>query len=91
MEDKKIMLRDGSFLRKGPIKTPEAVIKEFYMTYDLEEVKIMIWKMFKGAMSTDISLFNLPEENDYVIYFLENFILFNMAVFELCQRWELSE
>ena len=91
MEEEKFMFQDGCFLKNESIRSPEAVIKEFYTIYDLDEVKILIWKLFKGAMSTDVTLFNLPEENDYVIFFVENFLMFNMAVHELSERMKPSD
>jgi hypothetical protein len=48
----------------------------------------MIWKMFKCVMSSEAQFFDLPEEGDEVVFFIENFIMLNMAVFELNQRWE---
>lgn len=86
MEDSNFFFTDGAFLKGQPIQSPEAVIQEFYTIYSLEHVQVILWKMFKGAMSTELQIFNLPEENDFVIFFLENFLLLNMAVYELSQR-----
>jgi hypothetical protein len=79
-------LPGGLLFKEDPIKSPEAIIKEFYVIYDLEYVKIMIWKMFKAAMNSDIQVFDLPEENSDIIFFLENFLMFNMAIYELHER-----
>jgi hypothetical protein len=86
MEEEKFTFTDGCFFREEAIRTPEAVIKEFYSIYELEDVKIMIWKLFRGAMSTEAQIFKLPEENDYVIWFLENLLMLNIAVHEISKR-----
>ena len=87
MEEDKFSFTDGCFFKDEPIKEPEAVIQEFYEIYNVEHVKIMLWKLFKAAMGTENSVFmNRDEEIDNVIFFLETFIMFNMAVNELNQR-----
>lgn len=90
MEEEEFKFTDGCFFQEAPIRSPEAVIKEFYSVYDLEEVKITVWKMFKGVMTHDVQIFKLPEENGHLIFFLENFLLLNMAVHELSLRWEVT-
>ena len=91
MEPDKFVFTDGCFLKKQSIKSPEAVIKEFYALYDLEYVKIMIWKLFKGAMTSENEVFNLEEDIGSIVFFIENFMMLNMAVHELNQRKRLSE
>lgn len=87
MEEEKFSFTDGCFFRKAPIESPIDVIQEFYEIYDLEHVKIMLWKLFKAAMGTENSVFmNRDEEIDDVIFFLETFLMLNMAVYELNQR-----
>ena len=91
MEEDKFSFSDGCFFTTEPIKEPEAVIQEFYEIYNVEHVKIMLWRLFKAAMGTENSVFmNREEEIGNVIFFLETFIMFNMAVNELNQRWESS-
>lgn len=88
MEEDKFSFTDGCFFKEEPIKEPEAVIKEFYDIYGLQDVKIMLWRLFKGAMSSENAAFvNPDEEIGNVIFFIETFIMFNMAVNELNQQW----
>ena len=97
MEDEKFNFTDGCFFKKEPIKSPEAVIKKFYTLWDIEYVKIMIWKMFKGAIdsesqlliSSDDEILFMDEQPVDIIFFLETFLMFNMAVYELNQRANL--
>lgn len=87
MEEEQFSFTDGCFFKEEPIKNPEAVIQEFYEIYSLEHVKIMLWKLFKVAMGTENSVFmNREEEIDNVIFFLETFLMLNMAVYELNQQ-----
>ena len=87
MEEEKFSFTDGCFFKEEPIKEPEAIIQEFYDIYDLEHVKIMLWRLFKGAMSSENAAFvNPDEEIGDVIFFLETFLMLNMAVYELNQR-----
>lgn len=87
MEEDKFSFTDGCFFKEGPIKEPEAVIQEFFDIYDLEDVKIMLWRLFKGAMSSKNEAFvNPDEEIGDVIFFLETFLMLNRAVYELNQR-----
>ena len=87
MEEGKFSFTDGCFFKTALIESPEAVIQQFYDIYNVEHVKIMLWKLFKAAMGTENSVFmNRDEEIDNVIFFLETFIMFNMAVNELNQR-----
>lgn len=90
MIEEKFKFEDGCFLNNEPIKAPEAVITEFCTFYSLEEVKLMIWKMFKASMSSQTEVFNLHKEMGDIVFFLENFMMFNMAVFELSKRLEPS-
>lgn len=89
MEDEKFAFTDGCFFQENPIRSPETVIREFYSIYDLEEVKVIIWKLFKGAMTHDVQVFKLPEENGNLIFFIENLLMLNMAVYELSKRDEV--
>ena len=92
MVDDKFKFTDGCFLKDGPIKEPEVVIQEFFEVFDLEDVKINLWRLFKGAMSSENGAFvNPDEEIGDVIFFLETFLMLNMAVYELQQRWEPSD
>jgi predicted transglutaminase-like protease len=93
MEDAKFAFTDGCFLKEDSIKSPEAVIKEFYTLWDIEYVKIMIWKMFKGAIDSESQVLIsedqvliMDEQFVDIIFFIETFIMFNMAVHELYQR-----
>lgn len=87
MEENKFGFTDGCFFKEEPIKEPEAVIQEFYDIYGLQDVKIMLWRLFKGAMSSENAAFvNPDEEIGDVIFFLETFLMLNMAVYELNQR-----
>ena len=91
MEEDKFSFTDGCFFKEESIKEPEAVIQEFYDIYGLEDVKIMLWRLFKGAMSSENAAFvNPDEEVGNVIFFLETFLMLNIAVYELNQRWESS-
>ena len=91
MDEDKFSFTDGCFFKEEPIKEPEAVIQEFYELYSLEHVKIMLWKLFKAAMGTENSVFmNRDEEFDNVMFFIETFLMLNMAVNELNQRWSVS-
>jgi hypothetical protein len=84
MEDDKFKFTDGCFFNEQPIKEPETVIQEFYDIYDLQDVKIMLWRLFKGAMSSENGAFvNPDEEIGDVIFFIETFLMLNMAVYEL--------
>jgi len=87
MEKEKMLFCDGRFLKEGPIKEPEAVIHEFYEVFSIEEVKVMLWRLFKGAVGSERSAFITPhKEIGDMIFFLEAFIMLNMAVYELNQR-----
>lgn len=87
MEEKSFVFTDGCFFIEEPISEPKAIIKEFYNIFDLEYVKITIWRLFKGAMSSEnAAFFNPDEEIGDIIYFIENFIMLNMAVYELSKR-----
>ena len=87
MKGKETAFFDGCFFTEKPIKEPEAVIKEFYKIFDLEYVKVAIWRLFKGAMSGENAAFvNPDEEIGEMIFFIETFIMFNMAVYELNER-----
>lgn len=89
MEAEKFQFTDGCFFQKEPITSPEVVIQEFYKLYDLEDVKLMIWKLFKGAMSSENAVFiNPDEEIGDIIFFIETFLMLNIAVYELNQRWK---
>lgn len=98
MEDAKFAFTDGCFFKEDPIKSPEAVIKEFYRLWSIEYVKIMIWKLFKGAIdsesqlliSNDDEVLFLDEQPVDIVFFIETFITFNMAVHELNQRMKSS-
>ena len=87
MKKKETAFGDGCFFTEELIKEPEAVIKEFYKIFDLEYVKVTIWRLFKGAMSGENAAFvNPDEEIGEMIFFIETFIMFNMAVHELNER-----
>jgi hypothetical protein len=87
MEDNEFVFTDGCFFKTASIKSPEAVIQEFYEIYDLEHVKIMIWRMFKTAMSSENPVFMNPDEEiGDVIFFIELFLMLNIAVHEINQR-----
>lgn len=87
MEEEKFSFTDGCFFKNAPIESPMDVIQEFYEIYDLEDIKIMLWKMFKGAMSSENAAFVNPEDEIAdVIFFLETFLMLNMAVYELNLR-----
>lgn len=86
MGDKKFAFYDGCFLHEEPIKSPEAVIQEFYTQFDFEYVKITIWRLFKGAMSEENAEFINPKEIGEMIFFIETFLMLNMAVYELNLR-----
>lgn len=99
MEDEKFTFTDGCFFKEEPIKSPEAVIKAFYRLWSIEYVKIMIWKMFKGAIdsesqvliSSDDQVLFMDEQFVDIIFFIETFIMFNMAVHELNERKKQSK
>lgn len=98
MEKEKFKFTDGCFLKEDPIKSPEAVIKEFYRLWSIEYVKIMIWKMFKGAIDSEsqVSISEdqvliMDEQFVDIIFFIETFIMFNMAVHELNERRKRSQ
>ena len=91
METEEFVFTDGCFFKKQPIKSPEAVIKEFYTIWSIEYVQIMIWKLFKGAIDSEAQVFNVEEEILDIIFFIETFMMFNMAVHELNQRNKSSE
>jgi len=86
MQVEEFEFSDGCFLREQPIKTPEAVIEEFYEVHPLEEVKIMIWKLFKAAMTSKTEVFKLDKDIGDILFFIENFIMLHKAAFELTQR-----
>lgn len=95
MKEKKFVFTSGCFLKENPIESPEEVIKEFYNLWGIEYVKIMIWKMLKGAVDSE-SQVSFTEDDDQVlimdeqfvdiIFFIETFLMFYMAVYELNQR-----
>jgi hypothetical protein len=70
------------FTREEAIQDPEAVIAEFFKVYPIKDVKVMVWKFFYGAMTSNTYLFNLPDENSDLLMFFETFIMYNMAVYE---------
>lgn len=84
MNKKKSAFDDGCFFIEKPIESPTEVIREFYSIWKLEDVKINLWRLFKGAMSGENAAFvNPDEEIGEMIFFIETFIMFNMAVHEL--------
>lgn len=87
MEKEDFFFADGClFTREEAIKDPEAVIAEFFKVYPIKDVKVMVWKFFYGAMTSNTYLFNLPDENSDLLMFFETFIMYNMAVFAFYER-----
>ena len=91
MKEETYQLVDGRFLNHTPITSPEAVITEFCSLYDVDEVKLMIWKLFKGSVSSKTEVFDLQTEIGDMVFFLENFLLLQMAVFQLSERLQPSD
>ena len=87
MIDKNNIFKDGCFFSKKRIESPEEVIKVFYDIWTQEDVNITLWRLFKGAMGSENPAFiNPDEEISKIIFFLETFLMLNMAVYELNLR-----
>ena len=87
---KEFAFEDGCFLINEPIKSPEAVIKEFCALYPLDDVKLMLWKMFKASLSSRTEVFNVQKEIGDILFFLENVLMLHRALFELNKQLEPS-